>query len=59
LVGERYGVSRLQWVSPDQILYVVQRGESFELYLHEIDSGALLLDTTTGVPPVYDFMHLE
>jgi hypothetical protein len=57
LEGERYGVSRVQWVSPDQMIYVVQRGETFDLYLHELDSGVLLLDTTTGVPPVYDFMR--
>lgn len=57
LAGERYGISSLQWVNPKQVIYVVQRGETFELYLRDLSSGALLLDTTTGVPPVYSFIR--
>jgi hypothetical protein len=57
LEGDRYGVSNLQWVDDSQMIYVVQRGEAFELYLRDLISGGLLLDTTTGTPPVYDFIR--
>jgi Tol biopolymer transport system component len=57
LGDERYGVSNLQWVDNSQFIYIVQRGETFDLYLGDLSSGGLLLDTTTGVPPVYEFMR--
>jgi hypothetical protein len=57
LEGDRYGVSNLQWVNNSQLIYVIQRGETFELYFRDLKSDALLLDTTTGTPPVYDFMR--
>jgi Tol biopolymer transport system component len=57
LDADRYGVSNLQWIDNSQMIYVVQRGETFELYLRDLKSGALLLDTTTGVPPVYSFIR--
>jgi Tol biopolymer transport system component len=55
--GERYGVSNLQWAGDSRVIYVVQRGESFDLYLRDLEAGARLLDSTTGVPPVYSFIH--
>jgi hypothetical protein len=57
LDGDSYGVSNVQWVSPSQFIYIVQRGETFDLNLRDLESGALLLDATTGVPPVYDFIR--
>jgi WD40-like Beta Propeller Repeat len=55
--GDSTGVSSVQWVSPNQFIYVVQRGETFDLNLRGQKSGALLMDTTIGVPPVYDFIR--
>lgn len=57
LEGDRFGVSNLRWVTPSQFLCVVQRGETFDLYLRDLQSGALLLDTTTSLPPVYSFIR--
>jgi hypothetical protein len=57
LEGDPYGVSSVQWVSPSQFIYVVQRGDTFDLNLRDLESGVLLLDTTTVVPPVYDFIR--
>lgn len=56
LSGERFGVSNVRWVSPTQILYVAQRVGAFELYLRDLEAGVRLLDVTTEVPPVYDFL---
>ena len=55
--GERFGVSNLQWVGLSRVIYVLQRGETFELYLRDLEAGARTLDITTGVPPVYSFIY--
>ena len=55
--GERFGISNLQWAGLDRVIYVAQRGETFDLYLRDLEAGARLLDTTTGVPPVYSFIR--
>lgn len=57
LEGDRFGISNLRWVTPSQFLFVIQRGETFELYLRDLQSSALLLDITTGLPPVYSFVR--
>ena len=56
LDGDNSGVSNVKWLSPTQFIYIIQRGETFDLMLRDLEAGALLLDTTTGVPPVYDFV---
>lgn len=57
LDGEIVGVSNVQWIDPGQLIYTVQRGETFDLILQDLEAGSLLLDSTTGVPPVYDFIR--
>jgi Tol biopolymer transport system component len=55
LTSAAAGISRLRWVDADRLVYVQQSGETYDLYLLDLKSGLLLLDSTGSAPPVYDF----
>ncbi len=54
LTGGGSGISNMRWVGADRLVFVQQSGETYDLYLLDLKSGPLLLDSTGAVPPVLD-----
>lgn len=51
---ETTGAFRVQWVDDHRFIYVIHRESAFELRLHDINGGNLLIDAFSGSPPVFD-----